>query len=185
MLVISIVGMPGSGKTTVAKIIKQEFNAYMYSSGDVIRDEIKRRGLRYTKENDKKVSEWFHNGRENLIVKRVVSKIKKSKKDIVVVEGLITESEEKYLEKLFDVVLISVKAPARIRHKRIMERKRFGSQTSREYILKRDRREKSMGIEKLIKHAKYTINNNSSEKELRKKVVEVVNKILEQRAKKV
>jgi len=177
LLILSIVGMPGSGKTTVAKIIKKEFGACIYSSGDVIRDEIKRRGLKYTKENDEKIADWFHHGRELLIVKRLIKKIKKCRSNLAVVEGLRCCRQERYLESKFKVVLISVVADSSVRYKRELERRRFKTQTNK-YLRERDIREKKLGLEKLIKKAEYRILNNSTEEILRKRTVEIVNRIM-------
>ena len=69
---IVIVGMPGSGKTFAGEILKKRFNAKVVETGDIIREEIKRRGAKYTPETDKKFRDWFHSGREHLVIKRLL-----------------------------------------------------------------------------------------------------------------
>ncbi len=179
-LVICLVGLPGAGKSTIAKIIKKNFSASVFETGDVIREEIKRRGLRYTKENDENVSRWFHAGRERLIIRRTASKMKASGSGIAVVSGFFAPEEYRMLSGTGMTVLIAIVADFRKRYMRELLRKRFASQTEK-YLRERDRRELGEGLGKLLKAADYRIINVSGKRELEKKVVALVRKILETR----
>ncbi len=176
-LILCIIGLPGAGKSTVAKMIARNFFACSFESGNVIREEIKRRGLRYTKENDRKIAEWFHAGRENLIIERVAKKIKACSRRILVVGGFFAPEEIGMLEKIGKVVLIAVAAPSAIRYRRELLRKRFGGE-SEKYLRDRDRRELNEGLSKLLKKADYEITSNSTRKELERKTVALVKRIL-------
>ena len=80
--IILIVGLPRSGKSLAADIIKRRFKADVFRSGDIIREEIKRRGMKYTPQSDTLVAHWFNtHGREKILTKRVWDKVKKSKKE--------------------------------------------------------------------------------------------------------
>lgn len=176
-MLVCITGMPGSGKTTVAKIIRKDFSARIFSTGDVIRDEIKRRGLKYTPENDKKVAVWFHSGREALLIARLCRKIKKCKNKIIVIEGLRAEAEPELIEKFLKAkpVIIAVNAGFAIRHKREFARKRFVFDRETEmYLRERDARELKYGLDKLIKSADYKISNSGSIKSLEAKTIKTV-----------
>ncbi len=180
---ILIVGLPGSGKTTVAEFIKKHFNAYILHSGDVIREEIKRRGLKYTPESDMLIAHWFHtHGREKLIAKRVWEKVKKTKKNIVVIEGfrsLKTVNHFKRISKITPII-IAVEASFKVRAERELKRKRFGKKESIEYLKAREKLERKHGIIKLIKKADFKINNSRmTKKQTEKKVVEILKKVLE------
>lgn len=85
---ILIIGLPGSGKSFAAFIIKKHFNAKVFETGNIIREEIKSRNWEYTPENDMKVRLWFHSGREHLIIERLWKKMR-NEKGIVVIDGLI------------------------------------------------------------------------------------------------
>jgi len=50
MLIIAVTGMPGSGKSTVSKALSQELSAPLFVMGDLVRDEVVRRGLPLTAE---------------------------------------------------------------------------------------------------------------------------------------
>lgn len=179
---ILIVGLPGSGKSTVAEFIKKKFNADIVNTGDIIREEVKRRGLDYTPENDAKIAHWFHTGgREKMLVERAWSKIKKSKKEIIVVETFRSDKNLKYLEEIAKTkpVVISVVSSFKVRVKRELERGRFGKNESIKYIRFRDKLEKSHGILKLMKKADYTIDNSKlSIKQTQDKIGKLLNEIL-------
>src|SRR2546426_12434972 len=99
--IILIVGIYGSGKSLAAEIIKRRFKAEKFSTGDIIREEIKRRGWKYTPENDSMIANWFHKGnREKLLVKRIWSKIRKSKRKFIVIEGFRSVEGYHYLKKI-------------------------------------------------------------------------------------
>ncbi len=160
---ILIVGLPGSGKSTAADFIKKQFNADIVHSGNVIRQEIKKRGLKYTPKADALIAHWFHTGgREKLVVERVWEKIKKSKKKLIVIEGLRSDEQLKYLEKIAKTkpIIISIVASFKVRVKRELKRRRFGKNESIRYLKFREVLEKSHGIEGLLKKTDYTIDNS-------------------------
>ena len=179
---ILIVGLPGSGKSTAADFIKKKYDAGIVHSGDIIREEIKRRGLEYNPKNDALIAHWFHTGgREKLVVKRVWNKIKKSKKKIIIIEGLRSEKQLKYLEDLAKInpIIISIVASFDVRVKRELKRGRFGKEESIKYLRFRDKLEKSHGEVKLIKKSDYKIDNSRlNERQTDKKIYEIMEKIL-------
>lgn len=177
-LILCIIGMPGAGKSTVAEMIGKNFPACVFETGDAIRDEIRRRGLRYTNENDEKISRWFHAGRERLIIGRTARKMRACGKRILVATGFFAPEEYKILKTLGKTVMIAVTAPSAVRHRRELLRKRFAGE-SEKYLRERDKRELKEGLGKLLKKADYRISSNSEKRELERKVVVLVRKILE------
>ena len=108
-MMVVIVGAPASGKTTAVEEFKK-MGFSVCSSGDIIREEIKNRGLPYNKKNDRKIAEWFHKeGREKLLVERALKKVKGKK---IAIEGLRSPSQLKELEKQTGErpIIIAVKA---------------------------------------------------------------------------
>ncbi|MFH1229608.1 MAG: AAA family ATPase [Candidatus Aenigmatarchaeota archaeon] len=179
---ILIVGLPGSGKSFAADTITRRFGAKVFKTGDVIREEIKRKGLSFTPENDTKVRLWFHSGRENLIVKRIWKKMK-SEKGVVVVDGLRSPKELAMLKRLYKdkIVIIQIKSSFKIRAKRSIKRGRFGKMESVKYFRERDKSEMSelLGLRQLLKRADYTIDNSKlTRRQMEKKVDELVKPIL-------
>ena len=179
---ILIVGLPGSGKSFAASVIKKHFHAKVLMTGDVIREEIKRRGLPYTPENDTKIRLWFHTGRENLIVKRLWFQMK-NYKCMVVIDGLRSPKELAMFKKLYKgkIFLIKIISSFKVRAQREIKRGRFGNKESIKYLKERDKSELSelVGLKYLLKRADYTIDNsNLSKKQMEKKVVSLIKSIL-------
>lgn len=183
-LIICIVGMAGSGKSTVADFIEKKFNAKIVHSGDIIREEIKNRGLKYSPKADMAIAHWFHEqGREKLVVERTLDRVKSSKKKLIVLEGMRNNAQVGYIKELADspVVVIAVIASAKVRYKRELLRQRFGAKESLAYLKKRDKSEASHGLKKLIASANYKINNSKlTEHETNAKAAELIKSVLAQ-----
>jgi len=179
---ILIVGLPGSGKSFAADVTRKHFHAKALKTGDIIREEIKRRGLPYTPENDTKVRLWFHTGREHLIVERLWKKMK-NYKGIIVIDGLRSPKELAMFKKLYKgkIFLIQIRSSFKMRTQREIERGRFGKDESVKYLKDRDKSElgKLVGLKQLLKKADYTIDNSSlSKKQMENKVVSLVKSII-------
>jgi dephospho-CoA kinase len=179
---ILIVGLPGSGKSFAADVIKKHFHAKGLKTGDIIREEIKRRGLRYTPENDAKMRLWFHSGREHLIVERLWKKMK-NYKGIVVIDGLRSPKELAMFKKFYKdkIFLLKIHSSFKIRAQRAIKRGRFGKLESIKYLKERDKSELSelIGLKQLLKKADYTIDNSElTRKQMERKVVSLIRSIL-------
>lgn len=179
---ILIVGLPGSGKSFAADVIKKHFHAKVLKTGDVIREEIKRRGWKYNPENDKKVRLWFHSGREHLIVKRLWEKMK-NYKEVVVIDGLRSPKELAIFKRIFkgNIFLIKIKSSFKVRAQRSIKRRRFGKLESVKYLKERDKSELSdlVGLKQLLRNADYTIDNSKlTKKQMEKRVVNLIKSII-------
>ncbi len=126
MKVVALVGMPGSGKSEVAKVF--EDNGYKtVRFGDVTDDEVKKRGLDLNEKNEKSVREEMralHGMAAYAVLNlpRIQASLKSSN---VVLDGLYSWEEYKYLiqelGKKFEI--IAVWAPPRLRYSRLKRRK--------------------------------------------------------------
>ena len=180
---ILIVGKPGSGKTFAASAIKKHFHTKAFKTGDIIREEIKKRGLRYTPENDRKMRLWFHLGREHLIVERLWKKVRLCK-GIVVIDGLRSPKELAILKKLYKgkIVLLKIQSSFEARVQRMKKRARFGKLESVKYLKERDKSETSqlVGLKQLMKKADYTIDNSRlTRKQMEKRIVKLIESVLQ------
>ncbi len=182
--IILIVGLPGSGKTYAAEFIRKKFDAKVIHSGDIIREEVKRRGLKYSPSADAAVAHWFHSyGREALIIQKVYEKIKRSRKKLIIVEGLRNIDQLQILEDLLNhkVSVIRINCHFNRRWKRELERGRFGKGETKEYIKNRDISERHHGIDRLMRSAKYKIDNNGTKKQFETKIRKMVRKLTKRR----
>lgn len=181
MKVLCIVGMPGSGKTTVANLAK-DLGIFTITTGNIIRDEISRRGLEYNEANEQKIGDWFHKyGREREIIRRIIDKLIEARHpNPIVIEGLRSPEEINELKKRLwgeELFILAVHCPPNIRREREKNRPRFNSKGYRRIIM-RDKRELSLGLGNLIALADYVVINDKSLEEFMRTVKDKLIKIL-------
>jgi dephospho-CoA kinase len=182
---IALVGLPGSGKSTIRRYIRDKYKARTIASGDIIREETRRRGLKKTPENDAKIALWFHSsGREKLLVKRLWKKVKNTNRKIIVIDGFRSTQQLNYFVKLSKLkpIIVYIRVPFKIRAQRLMKRRRWGAAESMRYIKGRETREKKQGVMKIIKKKNYTIDNSKTLKQAKKNTDMVMKKVLQKAA---
>ncbi len=174
--VIGIVGLQGSGKTEVAKALAQ-FDVPCVRMGDVVWDELRRRGQEITEANVAKVANEFR-ARDGLgaIAKRCVPLIKargKGKRAIVV-DGIRGTAEVDEFRRAFGdgFHLVAVQASERVRYSRVASRGRADDVATLEKFGEKDRRELGWGLKGALAQADFTITNEGTLKEFRRKAVD-------------
>jgi len=123
--VISIVGMAGSGKSEVAKVLERKgFNKIRF--GDITDEEIKKRGLELNEENERYVRQQLRKEHgmaayAELNLPKIDASLKSSD---VVVDGLYSWEEYKLLKGRYDdnFHVVAVWASPRTRYKRLSGR---------------------------------------------------------------
>ncbi len=180
--VIGIVGPQGSGKTEVAKTIS-ELGVPCVRMGDLVWNEVKRRGQEVTEENVARVAgELRERLGQGAVAKLCIPLIKRVGKDkpAVVVDGIRSEAEVKEFRRMFhrDFYLIAVQCGEKIRYSRIASRRRADDASTMEKFVMKDRREESWGLEGAMKSADFTIVNEGTLEELRERAVGVYKKVV-------
>jgi len=169
-MLILITGLPGSGKTVVARILKQK-GFEMIEMGNIARVLAKNQKMsvdEFAKFARKKYGKNFF---AKKVVELIEKRKKRNKKKNFVISGLRNLEELEEFRKLDkNAKLIAVTAPKELRMKRLLRRKR---KTQKE-IQARDKKEIALGMLKLIKNADFVIANTSTKKELRKNVEEIL-----------
>lgn len=142
--VVVLVGLPGAGKTTLAKSLAGELRAPYLTCGDVVRGWIAAQKLPYTPENDRLASLHFAKT-PGEIARQLTRTIETGRAPIAIVDGVRSPADLKVLRERFDVKVIALKAPAKLRHQRMLERGRFAHEDL-DYLRARDRREIGLGV---------------------------------------
>jgi dephospho-CoA kinase len=177
MLVVGFCGFPGSGKSTALEAINDL--GKVISMGDVIRNEIKARGLTPNDANLGKIAtELRQMGGTDIIAEKTIALIKTQKSEIVFVDGIRSIDELQLFRKNWKFPLISIMTNKKLRYKRILERARSDDSTGLELIRARDEREINFGLKELIKAADYHVMNNSNKENLRRKTRELVIRLI-------
>jgi dephospho-CoA kinase len=157
-MIICITGLPGAGKTSVAKILQRRgFKAY--ELGDVVREMMRKQGIPITPDSDKKFTIELRKKHGNLVtVQYLLKKVKLKRHAKIAIVGVRSKYELDYIKKHAPVVTIAVVAPAKLRYERIKKRGRPDAPRSlREFIVDRDKKEEKWGLLKAIGSADYVI----------------------------
>jgi len=181
ILVFAFVGAPAAGKTEAASVAR-EMGIPVITMGEVIRAELKKRGLPLSDENAGRVANELR-AREGMdaIAKRCIPLIKaqkksagKDQKGIVVVDGVRGIAEVETFKKEFgdDFVLVRIDAPLSLRYERIKTRGRRDDLDllSLDEFKNREEREIGWGMEEAMKKADKVVKNITSLEEFREQI---------------
>jgi len=179
--VFAFVGAPAAGKTEAASVAR-EMGIPVITMGEVIRAELKKRGLPLSDENAGRVANELR-AREGMdaIAKRCIPLIKaqkksagKDQKGIVVVDGVRGIAEVETFKKEFgnDFVLVRIDAPLSLRYERIKTRGRGDDLDflSLDEFTNREEREIGWGMEEAMKKADKVVKNTTSLEEFREQI---------------
>jgi dephospho-CoA kinase len=127
MKIAAIVGMPGTGKSEVAKVFEQ--NGYSrIRFGDITDEEVEKRGLPLNEANEKVVREQLR--REHGMAAYAILNLPKIEKALhktnVVIDGLYSWEEYLYLKSKFadNFYVVAVWTSPSIRYLRLSSRKK-------------------------------------------------------------
>ena len=162
MLIIAITGMPGAGKTTVAKGLSTD-GLKTVAMGDMIREETKRRNL-YP--NDQNMGTVMREMRERYgagaVAELCMQSIKSMNADRVVVDGIRSMSEVAIFRRAGDVKLLAIWASPKRRFELLKARGRTDDPLTIESFNTRDERELSIGIGGAIALADQVLSNETT-----------------------
>lgn len=175
MRVVGVVGMPASGKSEAAAVAREE-GVPVVTMGDVIRDEVRRRGLEPTDENMGKVGvELREQEGDDAVARRCADEIRSvaeeqdTENPVVLVDGVRGGDEVELFRDEFgeDFVLLEVEASFETRLERVRSRGRDDDMTTAEKLRNRDERELGYGMGDAIEGADVVISNEGSLREFR------------------
>lgn len=166
---LALVGMPGAGKSVCAAHLQQR-GFYQFRFGQIVVDEVARRGWTLTPEHERIVREEFRaQDGMDAIARRALPHLREAltHNQTIVIDGLYSFSEYKMLRQAFGgkLVLIAVVCERALRYERL--RNRAERPLTEEEAERRDHQE----IERLEKGgsiaiADYTLLNNGTAEEL-------------------
>lgn len=187
-MILIVVGLPGSGKSTIAEMLREEkFDVIEY--GDIWRELLKKAKIplndpKATREFTARLREKYG---KDIYSKYAVKKIRKSMKHIVLM-GLRSTYELDYIKKKVDKVdIIAVRSPFETRFNRLKNRakpedpktiddfKWLETREKRGFLP--DKKEEKHGVLVIMKQADYVIDNSGTKEELKLKLDRVLSKI--------
>ncbi len=164
-LIVCLTGMPGSGKTTIATGLKSK-GFEVINMGDAVRTEAQKRNLEPTSQNlGKLMLELREKNGAGAIAELIQSQITNSHSDVIIIDGVRSNSEIDVFKKIGTVKILSTHGTTDTRFKFLQDRGRSDDPKTRDIFDKRDTREISVGISTSIALADESISNNNLTKE--------------------
>jgi dephospho-CoA kinase len=177
--VLGIVGMPGSGKS-VAACVGRDLGFVIIVMGDVVRNEVIKRGLDLTPENMGQVMMGIRSkGGPSVVAERCIHKLEEIDHDKILIEGIRSLAEvETFKQHYRNFSLIAIHSSPETRFHRIDKRRRSDDPKKRRSFILRDRRELSLGIGSVIAMADHIIINEGMLSDYKKWVRTVLEEFL-------
>ncbi len=158
-LIVAVTGMPGSGKSTMARRIAEIMEAPLLSMGDVVRREVARRGMEVTVENVEEVATLLRKELGRAAVAVLLARELGGIEGPVVVDGLRSLEEARILSRHGRLCIVAVHASPLTRYRRLMARRRTDDIRGWEDLTLRDSKNLEYGIGNAIAMADYMIVN--------------------------
>ena len=172
-----IAGLPGAGKTTVAKTLAG-MGMPVLSMGDVMREEARKRGRPEDINSMRRFMVQLRRERNEAVVAELtLEKLEGIDSHTVVIDGLRSEQELDAFRRAADrTLLILVESDLRHRFRRLSRRARPDDPKKVDDLKRRDETELTVGLEKLMSQEGTRIVNEGDLASLKKKVVDLIGK---------
>ncbi len=179
MKIIGLMGRIGSGKGTIADILIKDYGFKSITMGDLVREEVAKRGLKPTREETTRVSMDCRKKDPAYFIKRVIEKIKQSGYDKWLIDGIRTPLGVKEFKKAFpDIKLIRVDVKPEIRFERMKLRARPGFPDTFDKFKEHEELEnEKFNLNETLSYADYVIENNGTYEELVSKSKDLISKL--------
>ena len=164
-LIVCLTGMPGAGKSTIAEGLKLK-GYYTINMGNTVRNEAKKRNLEPTGANlGKLMLELREKNGPGAVAELVIPEIENSQSNVIVIDGIRSNSEIDVLKKYGTVKLLAIHASTDKRFEFLQQRGRSDDPKTKENFEERDTRELGVGISNSIALSDDAITNNNKTKE--------------------
>ena len=180
---IAVTGMPGSGKSTISRAIATSINAPIYSMGEVVRREVKKRGLEITVGNVEHVATLLRKELGMAAVAILLLRELEGVEGYVVVDGVRSLDEVHVLLRRGPLCLVAVHASPLVRFKRLISRQRKGDVRDWKDFVLRDVKNLEYGIGNAIAMADYMIVNEGPLEEALNKARDIARRIIDEQGK--
>jgi dephospho-CoA kinase len=176
-VLLLITGMAGSGKTTLADLLRE--NDYkVLTMGDVIRHEVRMRNQPPTPENLGKMAEEIRKtGGDAAVARKCIPLIIGEPSNKVAIDGIRSLDEVYAFEEAFKTFLVAIHASPESRYQRLKGRGRSDDPQNRQFFRERDRRELGFGMGEAIALSDYIILNDDGIDNLEKELDKLFRKL--------
>ena len=179
-IIIGIVGEIAAGKGTAAEYLKDKYGAAIFKFSTSMRDVAARMYLEPTRENIQKVSTVLRAGfGEDIFAKVMANDAARSDSEMIITDGIRRPNDIVELAKLPGFHLVAIIAEENTRFDRVKARNENADDAMKtwEQFQKDASAEPEMRIRDIAAKAEFTINNNGSIEDLRRKLDAIIAKI--------
>ena len=175
---ILLTGMPGSGKSIVVEIAK-ELGIEVLSMGDIVREEVAKRGLEPTSANMLRIAKELRiTYGPDAIAKLLINRLKKIESRLVLIDGVRNLQEVRVFRDYGDCVILAIHSSPKTRYERLRKRGRPDDPKNWNEFTYRDSVELELGIGNVIALADYVIVNEGSIGDFRQLIVKYLMEVL-------
>ncbi len=177
---ILVAGLPGAGKSIVAAVAAR-IGLPVYTMGDVVREEVQRRGLEPRPENFNRVArELREKYGPTVVAERTLERIERDgTRGIILVDGVRSLDEVRVFKSHGPTVILAVHASPKTRFQRLKARGRPGDPKTWEEFERRDLTELSFGLGSVIALADYMlVNERISREEFEARAEEALREVI-------
>ncbi len=168
-IVFGIVGMPASGKGTIAEYLEKAYGAPKLRFSDALSTILQRLGLEKTRDNQIKLSEVLREVcGEDSLSRAIQIGINKSESNLIIIDGVRREGDINTLKEVATFHLLGVDAEAKIRYERAKLRAEKSEEANQSFedFQKLDQRSTEVTARQLMDNAEIIFNNNGTLEEL-------------------
>lgn len=179
-IVFGIIGMPASGKGTIADYLEKTHRAPKLRFSDALSVILQRLDVEKTRDNQIKLSEVLRETcGEDILSRAIQIGIEKHPSDLIVVDGVRREGDIATLKEVATFHLLGVDAEPRTRYERAKLRaeKIEEANQSFEEFQKLDERSTEVTTRELMKNAEIVFDNNGDFNHLYEQVDQYLNAI--------
>ncbi len=178
-IILGFVGLPASGKGTVAEYYKKKYGASTYRFSTMLFDLVQRIHLETNRDNLIKMSEAIRSTfGEDTMAKVMAKDAENDKNNLIVIEGIRRMADIEYLSRLPNFILIEIFAEPHTRYERVTKRSEKTDDKTKtfEQFMEDHKRSTEMSIPEVASHATEQIDNNGTIENLEKNLDSLLNK---------
>ena len=179
-IVLGIIGLVGSGKSTTADYLKTKYQASIFAFRDPLEETLNTLFIDPTRANLQKLSQILReNFGQDLLSKILVDRVNKATTKIVCVEGIRRPKDLEYLRTIPNFFLISIETNEKIRYDRLVSRGQNtdeNNMTFADFLQKQSAETESL-ISEVAREASFVVNNDSTKEDFYLQLEDILQKI--------
>lgn len=177
-MIIGLTGEMGSGKGTAAQYIEEKYKASSYRFSKILIKILDILRLEHIRKYTSGISTLLRKEYGDDIFSKVMAEdVREDGNNFIVIDGMRTLSDVKYLRKIPNFKFVFVEAETEKRFERIKKRNENPDDESKTFkgFLREHNLETEIGIRDLKQHADFAIDNNGTKEELFQKIEHIIN----------